>query len=137
MCQICSNHAWSYFKESYSSSDCLTDVIEFYMTVCPCKKHDAGHQSRHNSFAAVRIAELLSNAGFIDEDAKLNAVSCCSEKDMCDGAPSHTKHYVLVYVSEALLRHTVCVLNQGFYGVLADDKIAGGSLFFISNYKHQ
>eukprot|EP00108_Taenia_solium_P011323 TsM_001012800 transcript=TsM_001012800 gene=TsM_001012800 len=91
-------------------------------------RHDAGHRSRHNSFAAVRIAELLSNAGFIDEDAKLKVVSCCSEKDLCDRALSHTKHYVLICTPETLLQRTACILNQGFSGVLADDKSVATAL---------
>ncbi|VDM22627.1 unnamed protein product, partial [Hydatigera taeniaeformis] len=94
------------------------------MTVCPCKERDVGHRSKHNSVAAARIAEVLSNAGFINENANLNVVPCCPDKHLHDEMPDHTKHYVILCISKGLLEHTACVLNQGLSGVLADGNSA-------------
>ena len=94
--------------------ECASSAVEFYMTICPCRHKDANHRSAHNSFVAVRVAELLSYVGFISEDKKFDVSSCCTETKVGDQKPNHKKHYILVRVSEPILEYTASLLNQGF-----------------------
>nr|CDS29090.1 protein of unknown function DUF590 [Hymenolepis microstoma] len=99
-----------------------TDYVEFYMTVCSCEeKLDKEHASRHNSFAAVRVAELLSYAGVINRNVRIQVTACCTEKNLHDETPDHTKHYIIVRTCKAVLKHVVAALNQGCSGGLSDE----------------
>lgn len=99
-----------------------TDYVEFYMSVSSCEeKHDKEHASRHNSFAAVRVAELLSYAGVINKDVKIQVTACCTEKNLLDEIPNHKKHYIIVRTNKAVLKHVVAALNQGCSGGLSDE----------------
>ncbi|VDO01037.1 unnamed protein product [Rodentolepis nana] len=103
-----------------------TDYVEYYMTVSSCEeKHDKEHYSKHNSFAAVRVAELLSHVGVINRDVKIQVTACCSEKNLLDGIPDHKKHYLIVRTNKAVLKHVVAALNQGCSGSLSDENSEG------------
>lgn len=104
----------------------VSDHVKFYMTVCPCEETlDKEHISKHNSFVAVRIVELLFNAGFISKDIQIGVTSCCSEKNLLNEKPDHKKHYIILQTDKAVLRHFVAALNQGFSGVLSDETNEG------------
>ncbi|VDL17835.1 unnamed protein product [Hymenolepis diminuta] len=106
-----------------------TDYVDFYMTVSSCeRKQDKEHASRHNSFAAVRLSELLSHAGVINKDVQIQVIPCCSEKNLHNGILDHKKHYIIVRTNKAVLRHFVAALNQGFSCVLSDENDEATSL---------
>ncbi|KAM7537762.1 hypothetical protein Aperf_G00000066429 [Anoplocephala perfoliata] len=110
-----------------------SDYVEFYMTVCPCEeKFDKEHTIKHNSFAAVRVAELLSNAGFINKNIQIEVTSCCSVKNLLNEKLDHKKHYIIVRTGKAVLRHFVAALNQGFSGVLSDETNEATSIAIFS-----
>lgn len=102
------------------------DYVEFYMTVSACEeKRDKVHINKHNSFVSVRVAELLSHAGFLNKNVQITATSCCSEKNLLNEKSDHKKHYLLIRTDKAVLKHFVTILNQGFSSILSDENNQG------------